>query len=285
MVTNTLVLEKGRYGHGASTLVFHSPLRIFEVGRSKGDSPAHFILSTYGGGMVQGDRITLELRAGPGSKALIHSQANTHVLKNDTGADTIFTIDATLEEGAEMIVTLEPTVLHHQGRYHQKQHWKLQAGARLVLLDWVQSGRSESGEAYEFTHYHNELTLTLGDEDVLVENFIFEPHRHDHGNAASLGGMNHMATVYLVGDFGPQVEDLLKLPQTGEEKRRFWPLEPRKETPAPRERELETSFYRVGPCLVIRLLGTTRRAIDPTLVNILREAEGLLATNTNTSGK
>lgn len=250
-------------------MIFQSPLRIFEVGRAKDDEIARFVLSTYGGGMVQGDQIDLKIRAGEGSKSLIQSQANTHILKNNTQADTVFSINATVEIGAELVFTMEPTVLHRQGRFHQKQHWKLQKGARLILLDWFQSGRCESGETYEFSRYQNELQITVENQDILVENFVFEPHHHDHRNAASLGGMDHVATLYLVGDFGPQIEEVLKIPGTKGEKKRFRPLEPRQESQAPRDKELVASSYQVGPCQVFRLLATKRTVLEPILKQVL----------------
>lgn len=268
-------MEKNRHGTGASSLVFRSPLRIFEVGRAREAEAAQFVLSTYGGGMVQGDHIHLDLRAGTGAKARIRSQANTHILKNDTGQETVFSLEGVLDPGAEVVFAAEPTVLHRLGVYRQKQRWRVDPASRLILQDWVQSGRSESGERYQFTRYSSELSLTLGHTEVVFERFVFEPEKQDPFNAASLGGLDHLVTLYVLGNFPNLDEGDLDLPLPGEEKRRFRPLERRQPDDLPPGKALVAAAYRAGPCLLIRLMGQKRADLQPLVDRLVRTIQDL----------
>jgi len=156
-------------------------------------------MSSYGGGMLQGDRVALDIRCGAGTGLLLKSQANTHVYRNETGAETVQQLVARCEEHANVKVLPEPLVLHAQSGLRQFQQWDLAATTDFILVDWMQSGRSESEEQFAFSSFESHVLLLVDGKPVLEENLMCHPALADPRNAARFGPYDLLLSAYLLG--------------------------------------------------------------------------------------
>jgi urease accessory protein len=152
-----------------------SPLRALTP-RNHGDG-AWVYLTTFGGGMVDGDRIDVDLLAGPGSTALLGTQSATKVYRSRACAcagpcacgGCSFVLRARVEPGAALAVVPDPVVCFAGARYAQRIDVSLAAGASVLLLDGYSCGRAARGERWRFERFDARSTIERCGARVLVD--------------------------------------------------------------------------------------------------------------------
>ncbi|MCP3135958.1 urease accessory protein UreD [Pyxidicoccus xibeiensis] len=175
------------------TALAHSPLRLLTP-RNHGHA-AWAYTSSLGGGLVDGDHVSLEVDVAPGASALVSTQGANRVYRSPRGCRSELT--ARVEEGALLAVVPDPTVCFTEARYAQTLDVRLAPGASLVLVDPVTSGRDASGERWAFSHYTSTLRVSVGGRALVDERWLLDP---THGPLAErLGRFNALASVLLVG--------------------------------------------------------------------------------------
>ena len=92
-----------------------SPLR-FLTPRNHGDA-AWVYTTTFGGGMVNGDRVGIDVGAGQGTTALLSTQSSTKIYRSPRGCTSRLAIRAA--EGAAVAVVPDPVVCFAGARYAQ----------------------------------------------------------------------------------------------------------------------------------------------------------------------
>ncbi|KAJ2782774.1 hypothetical protein H4R18_002091 [Coemansia javaensis] len=128
--------------------------------------PAAAYVLTYGGGLVHGDRIRVDVHAGAQVALVLLTQGSTKVYRasasggvravdaaQEAAGQTYQTIEITAGPGALVCVLPDPVTCFAAARYSQRQRVRMGAGASLVLLDWMTSGRMSRGERWRFSKY------------------------------------------------------------------------------------------------------------------------------------
>ncbi len=154
---------------GASAVVScaaRSPLHLFTP-RARGRL-AHVIATTYGGGLVAGDFIDLELELGHGTATLLTTQAQTKVYRS-AGRWAGQRLRARVGEGSALAVLPEPASVFASGRYRQEASFELAGGASLLVVDSLASGRSARGERWAFDAYGSRNTVSVDGRVVMSE--------------------------------------------------------------------------------------------------------------------
>ncbi|XP_065619801.1 urease accessory protein D isoform X2 [Quercus suber] len=158
-------------------LKFISPRK---VGPSKTDAVWIYSL-TYGGGVVSGDSISCEFTIGDACTTVLTTQASTKVYKS-------------------MGSKCSEQVL-------EKQVFRVVSDSSLVIVDWITSGRHESGEKWDFDLYKSTNHIFLEDNQPLFLDTVLL----ERGSIASIA--EHMqdyqviAMVVLLGPKLKQVQD------------------------------------------------------------------------------
>ena len=170
-----------------------SPLRLLTP-RNQGRA-AWVYTSSYGGGLVDGDRIRLDVDVGPGAAAFLSSQASTKVYRSarGTGAE----LHGRVAADGLLAVVPDPVVCFAGARYRQVQTFDVEAGGALVLVDWVSSGRHGSGERWAFHEYAARLAVRVDGRLVLQDALAL---RSGDGNLPErMGRFDVLATVLILG--------------------------------------------------------------------------------------
>ncbi|WNG52969.1 urease accessory protein UreD [Archangium minus] len=171
----------------------HSPLRLLTP-RNHGHA-AWVYTSSLGGGLVDGDHLTVDIEVAPGATALLSSQGSTRVYRSPRGCRS--ELSARVEEGALLVLAPDPTMCFTGARFAQRQDVQLAPGASLVLMDLVTAGRSANGERWAFTHYTSTLRVHREGRALLDERWLLDP---SHGALPErLGRFDALGTVLLVG--------------------------------------------------------------------------------------
>ena len=171
-----------------------SPLRLL-MPANPGDA-AWVYTSSFGGGLVNGDRLVVDAEVGPGASVFLSTQASTKVYRSPRG--TSMEMHARVGSGALLVVAPDPVVCFAECRFQQTQQFDLDAGANLVLVDWMTAGRHVSGERWAFDEYRSRLRVRQQGKPVV----------HDavgllaaHGPlAVRMGRFNVTGVALLLGD-------------------------------------------------------------------------------------
>jgi len=171
-----------------------SPLRLIET---RGDASAVWIFSTtFGGGLVEGDRIELDVEVGEGAPALLTTQASTKIFRSPTRSSANV-LRARVARGAVFASIPDPTVCFEGARFEQRIAIDLVDGASACIVDLLHAGRVARGERWSMASYRNELVFQREGVDVLRDALSLDPA---HGSIAErMGRFDALATVVLVG--------------------------------------------------------------------------------------
>lgn len=137
----------------------NSPLKLLNP-RSSG-SCAWIFSSTYGGGLVAGDEIALDVDVGEGCSCLLGTQSATKVYRSPDGLPAWQTLNVALAEGASCIIAPHPVTCFAQARFVQRQRIEMTASSSLVLVDWLTSGRHAAGERWAFDRYDSRTDVFI----------------------------------------------------------------------------------------------------------------------------
>ncbi len=171
----------------------HSPLKLLTP-RNHGHA-AWAYTSSLGGGLVDGDHLTLEVEVATGATALLASQGANRVYRSPHGCRS--DLRARVEEGALLALVPDPTACFAGARYAQTLDVQLAPGASLVLVEMVTAGRSASGERWDFSHYASTVRVHREGQALLDERWLLDPA---HGSLRErLGRFDALGTVVLVG--------------------------------------------------------------------------------------
>jgi urease accessory protein len=148
------------------------------------------------GGIVQGDRQTIEITARPDAIAYVGTQSATKV---QTMEYNYAATDVTLsvESGGHLDYVPEPTILHADARYHRKCRLTVGEDATAILGDVLVPGRIGRDEWFEFDRYYSTIEC-VGPDGLL---FADSEHHHpddDQRAPGVLGEHDVYGTLYVV---------------------------------------------------------------------------------------
>ena len=170
-----------------------SPLKLLTP-KNHGDARWTFV-ATYGGGLVDGDAIALDVKVGENAKALIGTQASTKVYKCPTGEATQ-TLDARVARGGLLVVAPDPLVPFAGARYAQRATIRLEEGASLAWLDVLSCGRASRGERWAFSRYASRTRVFVNGALACDDALVLDAERD---LARSMGRFDALATILLFG--------------------------------------------------------------------------------------
>jgi urease accessory protein len=181
---------------GATVLtraVASSPLKLLNPRNAGTSAWAYF--STYGGGLVGGDSLSVCVEAGPGATAFVSTQASTKVYRSPLGAAQ--RLHARAADDSLLVLLPDPVTCFAGSRYFQEQHIDMERAASLVLVDWLTAGRVGSGERWQFTEYRSRTFIRREGRLVLHDGLVLAP---DDGDVASrMGRFNCLALAVVLG--------------------------------------------------------------------------------------
>jgi len=171
-----------------------SPLRLLTPGNH--GRAAWIYTSTYGGGLVDGDDISLRVRVAHKAAAFLSTQASTKVYRSPRGSDVEMRAD--IEPAGLLVSVPDPVVCFAASRYRQTQRLDVSEGAGLVLVDWVSSGRRTSGERWEFEEYVSRTIVRHRGRLVLHDATALRSS--DSDLATRIGRFDVLALMVIVGE-------------------------------------------------------------------------------------
>lgn len=164
-------------------------------------------LLTYGGGIVAGDSIDVDVHLDNKTRLLLLTQGSTKIFKTeDPQVVSHQRMNSYLKHGAALVYLPDPVQPFAHTAFSQSQIYHLNHGeGSLCVCDWVTSGRSARGENWDIYEYksRNEVWTTeaSGKERLLVrDNLILDKYgRTDMRLSARMDGFSVFGTVIIRG--------------------------------------------------------------------------------------
>jgi urease accessory protein len=245
-------------GHGALEveggrvigLTARSPLQLLATGNH--GRAAWVFTSSLGGGLVDGDALSLRIRVGHGGAAFLTTQSATRVYPGAARQEIEADVDGLL------IHAPDPVMVYAGADFRQRAVCRLAADATLVWVDSLVAGRVERGERWAFARHESRLRLERAGRLVLADGLLLD---RAHGPLGQrLGRFAALATLVAIG---PEASEL----------RAAWLAA------GPRERRasvLAAPSAVGGDGALVRLAADSAGALRAVLGELLRPIERLL---------
>jgi urease accessory protein len=135
---------------GLETITYQYPLKLISPSPTAAQKSILVFLLTYGGGLVGGDQVKLQITVQPKAKLSIVTQGHTKIFKS-VSRDIITRqkLNVAIGVGAALCILPDPVQPFEGSVYEQSQIFTLADNASICLLDWVSQGRSARGENWD----------------------------------------------------------------------------------------------------------------------------------------
>lgn len=176
------------------------PLKVF-LPRQAGRPRCRWVYPVvFGGGLVSGDVVHVDVTAGPRTCVLLTSQSYPKVYRSLPGKESTQRCTFTVQDGALLCVLPDITACFHSASFRQTQEAHLSHKANIVLLDWYLAGRVASGERWDFARLSSIMSVYV-EEDLVLREAIDMASIADLSLAESMGGYDVTAVCVLVGPY------------------------------------------------------------------------------------
>ena len=180
----------------ATVIAAHAPMKLL-VPSPRGPSVCAFA-SSFGGGLVAGDHIALEVAIGDGASAAIGTQSSTKVYRDAVDAWAEQTVHAQVGAGAALALLPDPVTPFTASRYRQRLNLELAADASLLLIDSLTSGRAAREERWAFTAYDSRICVRRAGTPVLIDATRLDHDAH-RAVVERMGRFQSLSTALLLG--------------------------------------------------------------------------------------
>lgn len=152
------------------------------------------------GGVLQGDRNTIEVELAAGAQAYVTTQSATRVHEMDANYATQ---DQTLHlaDGAYLEYVPCPIIPHRNSRFAQRTTISVDSGATLVYSDVVMAGRKHygAGEAFDYDVFSSLVRAARPDgTSLFTERFVIEPARVAVSRLGAMGDFHVLGNLIVL---------------------------------------------------------------------------------------
>jgi urease accessory protein len=194
-----LALERGARGTIVRAARSNSPLKLL-LPRNHGHGVWAY-LASFGGGLVDGDSVHLEVDVGARATGLLSTQSSTKVYRSPRGCRQ--ELHARVGEEGLLVLMPDPVACFAGARYEQETTVTLAPRASLVLLDAFTCGRAARGERWAFAHYLNRTLIQREGVPLFLDALRLTPE--EGPLPARMGRFEALAMLAV---FGPEVAAL-----------------------------------------------------------------------------
>jgi len=173
------------------------PLKIVRAFHLQGGA-ALVHMHNLSGGVLAGDRLSVELDVGPGARAQITSTGATRVYRSRAqAAPAELSTHVRAHEGALLEYLPDPLIPFAGSRYRQHTVVDLDRGAGLFWWDTVAPGREARGELFSYDRLQLSFDLRVAGVPVAIERNDLDPIARPLQSSARMGPYRFFSTFYV----------------------------------------------------------------------------------------
>jgi urease accessory protein len=168
-----------------------SPLRL--LCPANAGSAAWAYTSSFGGGLVDGDDVRLDVSVGAGAHALVTAQGSTKAYRGTARQ----AVCASVAAGGLLALLPDPLVAFAGARVSSLVDADLAPGATLIAVDALEAGRVAAGERWAAASCDVRVRVRVDGRTVVDDGLLLDAA---HGSVARrMGAFDGWATVVLLG--------------------------------------------------------------------------------------
>jgi len=198
------------------TLTYSYPLKLISPAPLTHDSRSiqTLFLLTYGGGLVAGDVIDLNITLEPKTRLILLTQGSTKIFKTpDQNLLSIQRMTINLSIDSAICYIPDPVQPFKDSAFEQSQIYYLDAlDASFCICDWVSGGRTARGERWDFWRYgsRNEVwdMEHHGKRRLLLRDNLLLDSRNDFGINSLAARVDKLGIVGTLILRGPVFDEL-----------------------------------------------------------------------------
>jgi urease accessory protein len=221
------------------------------------DATSEAVLINTGGGMAGGDAMSVTVDLGPGSEAVVTTQAAEKIYRSQ-GGDTRIETHLTVAAAASLAWVPQESILFSGARLNRRLAVDLAADARLVACESVFFGRSAMGESVQRGALRDRWRIRRDGKLVFAEDVRLEGAIADTLGRSAIGAGARAAATILVagGDLADRLEQVRALAEEAQ------------------AGAVELGAGLVSELLVVRLLSPDAQTLRRVLVTLLGHLTG-----------
>lgn len=212
MEMGSVVVQKVGGRSSVTSCFSRYPLKFIipkKVGSSKTDAVWVYALN-YGGGIVSGDHISCKFCVGDACTMVLTTQGSTKVYKSVESKCSQQILEARVGSNALLAIIPDPVTCFSTARYYQKQVFSVSSDSNLVMIDWITSGRHESGEKWDFDLYRSTNNIFLDDgQPLFLDTMLLE--KETIGSVQE--HMHNYQVIAMIVILGPKMQYIQNLVQ------------------------------------------------------------------------
>lgn len=205
------LLELGFERTGARTELVRryqkSPLQIMRplyVDPSRPDLPVVYVMST-GGGVVQADRLRLDVDCGADTAVHLTTQAATKVHHMDADFAT-HTVGLRVGPRAYLEYLPDALIPYPGARFYQRTTVTVDPTATVLAGEVLMAGRLARREQHQYDVLATDLEIADADGAIAIDRIRFSPDKSSVTGPGVLGEHTLMATLFVVSPLRPAAE-------------------------------------------------------------------------------
>ena len=173
------------------------PLKVVRAFQTEGGAAlAH--VHNLSGGILAGDRLSLNLEIGPMARAQVTSTGATRLYRRRDGTVAAeFMARASVRAGALLEYLPDPLIPFADSRFHQDTAVNLEDGAGLFWWETVAPGREAHGEMFSYDALRLKFDLRAEGIPIALERSHLDPKVRPLESPARLGPYRYFSTFYV----------------------------------------------------------------------------------------
>ena len=195
-----LVLENKE---GKTTLVenYHKvPLQVQKalyIDEKISHMPYMFIMSPSGG-ILQGDRLRIDIHGHENTTFHITTQAATKIYRMEKNYATQI-LNITLDKGSYAEFLPDMIIPYRDSRFYQEVNLKIHEDATCLYSEILLPGRVTYGESFLYEIFYSRFQATdLSGNFRCLDNMVFSPKTRNPRSSGILGNWDIVANIYLL---------------------------------------------------------------------------------------
>jgi urease accessory protein len=172
------------------------PLKVVRAFQTEGGAAlAH--IHNLSGGILAGDRLSLDMEIGPRAQAQVTSTGATRLYRSAGTAAAEFTAHAIVRAGALLEYLPDPLIPFADSRFHQDTVISLEDNAGLFWWETVAPGREARGEMFSYDALRLRFDLRADGIPIAVEHSHLDPSERPLVSPARLGPYRYFSSFYV----------------------------------------------------------------------------------------
>jgi urease accessory protein len=154
-------------------------------------------LHNLSGGVLSGDRLSLDIEVAAGARAQVTTTGATRLYRHRTGsADS--SQQTRIAVGDDALLEYLPDALIPYAGSRHTQSTEIVLGRNSTMFWWetLTPGRQAMGETFVFDRLRISTRVMNAEHPLLIEDFELSPHERPLESAARFGKYTHLASFY-----------------------------------------------------------------------------------------